>query len=188
MGNKHTDFSKKVITWIGSSQSLIVHTIFFVSIFIVGFSGIINPDYVFAFTTNILSIEAIYLAIFIQMTINKHSDDLEEVSGDIEELQEDVDEISEDVEEIQKDVEDISEDVEEIQKDVDEIQEDVEEISEDVEEINEEDEEEIKEEEEEKEKFNEIEKTLKLLIQEITELKNQKPIPKKSPNKKVQVK
>jgi uncharacterized protein YoxC len=166
---------------VGSTQSLIVHTIGFVGIFSLRIFGF-STEAILLILTTLVSLEAIYLSIFIQITINQHSEDLEEVSEDIEELQENVEEISEDVEEIQKDVdeiqedvEDISEDVGEIQKDVDEIQEDVEEISEDVEEINEEDEEEIKEEEKEKEKFNEIEKTLKLLIQEIAELKNQKP-------------
>lgn len=103
-------FSKRVTNWLGSTQSLFIHTIFFASIFIIGFSGLIDPDYVFAFTTNILSIEAIYLAIFIQMTVNKHSEDLEEVSEDIEEIQEDVDEIQKDVDEIQEDVEELNED------------------------------------------------------------------------------
>src|SRR3989344_8274714 len=112
------DFPQKITAWVGSPLSLIIHTIFFSSIFVLGFSGLINPDYVFNITTNILSIEAIYLAIFIQMTVNKHSEDLEEVSEDIEELQENVEEISEDVGEIQKDVDEIQEDVEEISEDV----------------------------------------------------------------------
>jgi uncharacterized protein YoxC len=113
MNKKMTKFSEKLITWIGSMQSLVVHTIFFSSIFILGFSGILDTEKVFSVTTNILSIEAIYLAIFIQMTVSKHSEDLEEVSEDIDEIQKDVDEIQKDVDEIQEDVEDITEDVEE---------------------------------------------------------------------------
>lgn len=151
---KLTKFSENIINWVGSIQSLAVHTIFFSSIFVLGFSGLVDSDHVFNITTNILSIEAIYLAIFIQMTVNKHSEDLEEVSEDIEELQEDVEEISEDVDEIQKDVEEIQEDVEE---------------------ISEEDEQDLKEEEaedkEEKEKFRQIEDTLQTLLKEISELK-----------------
>src|SRR3989338_7581125 len=137
------EFSKKLTRWIGSVPSVIVHTIFFSSIFVLGFSGLINPDYVFAFTTNILSIEAIYLAIFIQMTVNRHSEDLEEVSEDIDEIQKDVEEISEDVDEIQKDVEEIS--------DEDQSEEEADRI-----EIN---------------KFKHIEDTLQALLQEISELK-----------------
>ena len=111
MRKKFEDFSKKLTRWIGSPTSVIVHTIFFSSIFVLGFSGVVPPDYVFALTTNILSIEAIYLSIFIQMTVNQHAAELEEVSEDIEEIQKDVDEIQEDVDEIQEDVEDIQEEI-----------------------------------------------------------------------------
>ena len=66
--------------------------------------------------TTIVSLEAIYLSIFIQMTVNKHGEELEEVSEDIDEIQKDVDEIQEDVDEIQKDVDEIQEDVEDIEE------------------------------------------------------------------------
>ncbi|MEK7616618.1 MAG: hypothetical protein AAB414_01025, partial [Patescibacteria group bacterium] len=39
-----------------------------------------------------LSIEAIYLAIFIQMTVNRNTQSLEEVEEDIEDIQEEVSE------------------------------------------------------------------------------------------------
>lgn len=203
MKNKRKDFSKNITSWVGSTQSLLVHTLGFVGIFSLRLFGFSTEEILLILTT-IVSLEAIYLSIFIQITINQHAEDLEEVSDDIEELQEDVEEISEDVEEIQKDVEEISEDVgeisedvgeiqkdvdelqedvEEISEDVDEIQKDVEEISEDVDEINEEDPEEEKEELEEKEKFRQIENTLKTLLEEISQLKNQntkKPSVKKT--------
>ncbi|MDO8660045.1 MAG: hypothetical protein Q7K54_05635 [Candidatus Parcubacteria bacterium] len=116
MDKKFENFSRKLTRWIGSPTSVIVHTVFFSGIFVLGFSGVVSPDYVFALTTNILSIEAIYLSIFIQMTVNKHAEELEEVSEDIEEIQEDVDEIQKDVDEIQEDVEEIQEDVAEEEK------------------------------------------------------------------------
>jgi len=72
--------------------------------------GISASDILLILTT-IVSLEAIYLAIFIQMTVNKHSEELEEVSEDIGEIQEDVEEIQKDVDEIQEDVEDIQEEV-----------------------------------------------------------------------------
>jgi len=64
--------------------------------------------------TTIVSLEAIYLAIFIQMTVNRQVRELAEVSGDVEDIQENLEEISQDVDEIQKDVDEIQEDVEEI--------------------------------------------------------------------------
>lgn len=170
MKQKKEYFSRKITNWVGSTKSLILHTIFFIGIFSLHFFGFESADILLILTT-IVSLEAIYLSILIQITINQHSDDLEEVSEDIEELQEDVEEISEDVDEIQKDVEEISEDVDEIQKDV-------EEISEDVDEITEEDAEDEKieeqEEKEEKEKWNKIENTLQTLLDEIADLKKKK--------------
>jgi peptidoglycan hydrolase CwlO-like protein len=87
--------------------------------------------------TTALSLEAIYLAIFIQMTVNANTASLREVEEDIDEIQEDVEELGEDLDEIQEDIGEIQEDVEEMSEDIDEIQEDVEEL-------NEEDEEEVK--------------------------------------------
>jgi uncharacterized protein YoxC len=112
--NKGGNFFERIPAWIGSMPSLILHTLFFAGIFVLGFSGLVNPDYVFALTTNILSIEAIYLAIFIQMTVNRHQRELQEVSEDVEDIQEDIEDISEDVEDLGKDVEDIQEDIEEM--------------------------------------------------------------------------
>lgn len=114
----------KATKWIGSISSLIFHTIVFIGAFCLPVLGI-KFETVLLVLTTIVSLEAIYLAIFIQMSVNKNT-------ADIEEIQEDVDEIQEDVDEIQEDVEEIQEDVAEIEKDVDEIQEDVEDIQEDV--------------------------------------------------------
>ncbi|HEV7702251.1 MAG TPA: hypothetical protein VGO63_02295 [Candidatus Paceibacterota bacterium] len=159
MNNKFEDFSKKLTASIGSTTSLVIHTIFFVVIFGLRFFGVSASDILLILTT-LVSLEAIYLSIFIQISVNRQGQELEEVSEDIEEIQKDV-------EEIQEDVEEISEDVDEIQKDVDEIQEDVEEISE-------EDEQERKEEHVEADKFKHIEDTLQSLLEKISELKSNK--------------
>ena len=142
MNKKFEEFSKKLTHWIGSPQSILIHTIFFIGSFSLRFLGVAASDILLILTT-IVSLEAIYLSIFIQMTVNKHSEELEEVSEDIDEIQKDVDEIQEDVGEIQKDVDEIQEDVEDI------------------------------EEEEEKPKiiFEKIEKNLQNLMLEISELK-----------------
>ncbi len=123
----------KATKWIGSTQSLIVHTILFVSAFIVAILGI-PFDRVLLVLTTIVSLEAIYLSIFIQMSVNRNEQRLDLVSEDIDEIQEDIEEISEDIEEISEDVGEIQEDVEQIEKDVDEIQEDIDEIQEEIEE------------------------------------------------------
>lgn len=121
--------------WIGSTTSIIVHTLLFIVSFLLPALEIVSFDKMLLTLTTIVSLEAIYLAIFIQMSVNKNSQDIENIQEDVEEIQEDIEEIQEDVEEIQEDVEEIQEDVEEIQEDVDEIQEDVEELQEEENEI-----------------------------------------------------
>ncbi|MEN9413017.1 MAG: hypothetical protein RLZZ342_104 [Candidatus Parcubacteria bacterium] len=116
--------------WVGSVPSLILHTVFFAGAFVAVWAKVIDFNQMLLILTTIVSLEAIYLAIFIQMTINYTTQSLQEVSADVEEIQEDIEEITEDVGEIQEDVEDISEDVEELQENVEEMSEDVEEMSE----------------------------------------------------------
>lgn len=123
----------KATKWIGSTQSLIVHTILFIGAFVVALLGV-PFDRVLLVLTTVVSLEAIYLSIFIQMSVNRNEQRLDTVSEDIDEIQEDIEEISEDIEEISEDVGEIQEDVEQIEKDVDEIQEDIDEIQEEIEE------------------------------------------------------
>lgn len=131
---------------IGSIWSVLIHTILFAGAFILVLVGF-DLDRVLLVLTTIVSLEAIYLSIFIQMSVNYQGraiasveKEIDEIAEDVEGIAEDVEGIAEDVEEIQEDVDEIQEDMEEIQEDIDEIQEDVEEIQEDVEEIQEEDE------------------------------------------------
>jgi uncharacterized protein YoxC len=132
-----------ITEWVGSVSSLIVHTLVFIGAFSLLLFDIPLERILLVLTT-ILSLEAIYMAIFIQMSVNRNTRAIENVEKDIDEIQEDVEEIAEDVEEIQEDVEEIAEDVEEIQEDVEEIAEDVEEIQEDIDEIQEDTEEDKK--------------------------------------------
>lgn len=97
-----------IIEWIGSFPSLIIHTIIFIACFLAGFIWH-NWDTVLLVLTTIVSLEAIYLSIFIQMSINRNTESLEEVGKDIDEIQEDIDEIQEDVEDIAEDVEELNE-------------------------------------------------------------------------------
>ena len=61
-------------------------------------------DDVLLILTTAVSLEAIYLAIFIQMTVNRNTAALEAVEDDIEEIAEDVEEVQKDVDEIAKKV------------------------------------------------------------------------------------
>lgn len=112
---------ERIISNIGSVSSLIIHTIVFAASFLLTAFRIVPLDLMLLVLTTVLSLEAIYLAIFIQMTVNRHAEELRDVSEGVEDLQEDIEEISQDVDEIQKDVDEIQEDVGEIQEDVEEI-------------------------------------------------------------------
>lgn len=113
-----------IIWWVGSIPSLILHTIFFIVSFALPVFGLVDFDKMLLVLTTVVSLEAIYLAIFIQMSVNKSSEHIEDLKEDVNEIQEDIDEIQEDIDEIQEDIEEIQEDVEEIQEDVEEISED----------------------------------------------------------------
>jgi uncharacterized membrane protein len=152
--------------WVGSTSSLLVHTILFVACFVSVWFGVPFEKMLLVLTT-VVSLEAIYLAIFIQMTVNRNTASLEEV-------EEDVAEIAEDVEEVQKDVDEIQADIDEVQKDIDEVQKDVDEIQEDVEDITEGETEEQTKDRHTRESLDKIENTLARLIQEIEHIKAQK--------------
>jgi len=70
----------------------------------------IDFDTILLILTTAVSLEAIYLAIFIQMTVNQNTRSLQAVEQDIDEIQEDVDEFQTDVDEIQVDVDEIEKD------------------------------------------------------------------------------
>jgi uncharacterized protein YoxC len=177
--------------YLGSPFSLILHTFFFVGIFVLQLFGF-SFDQVMLILTTLVSLEAIYLSLFIQMTVNQHAKQIEEVSEDVEDISEDVEEISKDVDSIQEDVKEISEDmgelgedVEEISKDIDTIQEDVKEISEDVEDISEDvedigeeiekdDREDAVERTEDQQRIEKIESAIEILLQEIRTIKKEK--------------
>jgi peptidoglycan hydrolase CwlO-like protein len=109
------DLPVKVTDWIGSTSSIVVHTIFFIVIFALRLFGVATSDILLILTT-VVSLEAIYLAILIQMTVNRNTLSLQEVEEDIDEIQEDVQVIEKDIDEIQEDIDEIQEDEEETQK------------------------------------------------------------------------
>jgi len=113
------EFSILFTNWIGSKSSLFVHTIFFMTCFILVLFWVKLEEMLLILTT-VVSLEAIYLAIFIQMTVNRNTLSLKAVEEDIDEIQEDIDEIQEDIDEIQEDVDEIQEDVDEITEDSEE--------------------------------------------------------------------
>lgn len=99
--NNLEKLSIKVTNWVGTPYSLVAHTIFFIGIFalkLVGFS----VDQIMLVLTTAVSLEAIYLSILIQMTVNQNTQSLEAVEDDIEDIQEDVEDLEEDMDKIHK--------------------------------------------------------------------------------------
>lgn len=112
--------SEKLTSSIGTPLSIVIHTLLFVGIFALRFVGYEIDDILLILTTAV-SLEAIYLSIFIQMTVNKTTRSLAGVEKDIDDIQEDVDDIQEDVEDLGDDVKEISDDYIEEDQDDDEV-------------------------------------------------------------------
>ncbi len=106
--------TNRAMIWVGSTTSLFLHTLFFLIIFALVAFGV-ALDTVLLILTTVVSLEAIYLAIFIQRSVSQQTetlvggfDELEEaISEDIDEteaaLMKDLDEterqLSEDIDE-----------------------------------------------------------------------------------------
>ncbi len=81
--------------WVGTPASLIVHTLIFLAFPGLIFLGVDSKDVLLVLTTG-LSLEAIYLTIFLQMSVNHKFNQVSEGIEDIQEVIEEEFEISED--------------------------------------------------------------------------------------------
>lgn len=79
--------SIRAVELIGSPASLVIHTAVFAGIFLLMLLGFTFTEVLLILTTAV-SLEAIYLAIFVQMTLNQHTRSLKEVESDVRELTE----------------------------------------------------------------------------------------------------
>ncbi len=155
--------SERLTLWIGSPASIVLHTLFFVGIFALRFAGLATEQILLILTTAV-SLEAIYLAIFIQMTVNRATKSLADVEENIEDLGEEVEDLGEDIGELSQDIDRMGEEVEDIG-------EDVEELSEDIDRIQEEDEQEAQSDLKTRVAIDSIEESVRKLITEIETLK-----------------
>lgn len=81
--------AESVAEWTGSTRSIVIHTIAFFVIFATYFIGISFSTILLVLTT-LVSLEAIYLSILVQMTVNKHSRHLKKHSDDLEKIHKDM--------------------------------------------------------------------------------------------------
>jgi septal ring factor EnvC (AmiA/AmiB activator) len=153
-------FAERISASIGSTASLIVHTVIFLIFFVligIGYSA----ERLLLILTTLVSLEAIYLAIFIQMSVNKNTASLEEVEEDLEELSDDIEEVTESLEDVEEELGEISEDIEDIQEGIDEIEEDIEEDNT----------QDHLDQHQNEEKFTEVHKTLEDILKQLQSLK-----------------
>lgn len=120
--------SVRLTDWVGTPISIVVHTIFFAGIFLLTLVGV-SFDSILLLLTTAVSLEAIYLAIFIQMSVNRNTKSIQVVEEQVEDIAEDVEDIAEDVGGIEEDVDEISKDVDSIKEDVDDLGDDVTELT-----------------------------------------------------------
>lgn len=101
-GKKYTvidKFSFIMTRWMGTSISLVVHTVIFLIAFGLIFLGV-NADRVMLTLTTAVSLEAIYLALFIQMTVNRQEKKIRKVHDHVEDIAEDMEELAEGIEDL----------------------------------------------------------------------------------------
>ena len=98
--NKAETLALSVTRGIGSIWSVAIHTLLFTGAFVLILLGV-DFDRVLLVLTTIVSLEAIYLSIFIQMSVNYQGRALASVEKEIDEIAEDVEDIQENVEEMQ---------------------------------------------------------------------------------------
>ncbi len=105
--------SERITASIGTPASIVIHTMLFVCIFALKFIGYTIDDILLILTTAV-SLEAIYLSIFIQMSVNKTTRSLAGVEKDIDDIQEDVEDLGDDVKEISDDFDEDEQDEDEV--------------------------------------------------------------------------
>jgi hypothetical protein len=94
---------QKLITWVGTTHSLILHSVFFIIMMCLPFFGVDSSLSLLILTT-VVSLEAIYLNIFIQMGVNRHADAQEKTTKVLSTVQETIEDVQETVEDVQESI------------------------------------------------------------------------------------
>ena len=118
----------RATTWVGSTPSLIVHTLFFLCSFLG--HALFKWDYseILLTLTTVVSLEAIYISIFIQRAVNQQSVRLQDV-------EESIDEVEESITEVEKSLDEVEESITEVEKSIDEVEESIDEVEKSIEDV-----------------------------------------------------
>jgi Ribonuclease G/E len=109
--NRIDTIADAVSTWMGTTASLVLHTIFFLGAFVLHWVFKVDIDTILLSLTTIVSLEAIYLALFIQRSVNSQSVRLEEVEEILEDVEEDLEKVEESLDEVEESLEDVEEEL-----------------------------------------------------------------------------
>lgn len=116
MERKTIDYFSTITKWLGTPASIVLHTLGFVGMFVLYLFNI-SLDRILLILTTVVSLEAIYLSLFIQLTVNRQTAHLKEIGADTDSLLEDVGELSDSAEDILEDTTQIVEDTEALTED-----------------------------------------------------------------------
>lgn len=92
-------FADRVPRMMGTPGSIFIHTILFGLALLLILFGF-DANRVMLVLTTAVSLEAIYLSLFIQMSVNRQQHHIKEITADVEDIQEDIEDIQEDVEDL----------------------------------------------------------------------------------------
>ena len=92
------------IRWVGTTKSLILHSIFFILMLLLPIFGV-DPSLSLLILTTVVSLEAIYLNIFIQMGVNRHADEQVQTRKVLTNIEETIDDVQETIEDVQETIE-----------------------------------------------------------------------------------
>ena len=110
--------SDQVTTWVGSTASLLLHTLFFVCTFLLHWLFHFSFDSILLVLTTAVSLEAIYLAIFIQRAVNQQALRLDDVEESLDEVEDSIDEVEDALDDVEESISESDEPVEDLLREV----------------------------------------------------------------------
>jgi peptidoglycan hydrolase CwlO-like protein len=109
-------FALIIVKQMGTVGSVIIHTILFTIAILLYIFNCFDRDTILLVLTTIVSLEAIYLSVFIQMGLNSLKENVEDIQENVEDIQENVEDIQEDVEELNEDEDEEDDEDEDLKK------------------------------------------------------------------------
>ena len=102
---------------VGTTASLLLHTLIFLFFLSSHWFFGLDFDTILLVLTTVVSLEAIYLAIFIQRSVNQQSLRLNEVEEALDDVEESIDEVEETLDDVEEALDEAEEDIADIAKD-----------------------------------------------------------------------